>query len=162
MTEATRLCGPCGRYLPLSAFYTPRERKNKKRSLHWKPCRECSAAYKARAHKPRVDMMNALKLATGCMDCGYMAHVEALEYDHRPGEKKIDNVSAMVRQPGRYSWDDVLAEIAKCDLVCANCHRVRTTARGDCKARGWDLRKAGIVPPPTPTDLPEQLFLDTA
>lgn len=40
------------------------------------------------------------------------------------GSEKSDNVSMMV---GRgLSIERVLAEIAKCDVVCSNCHRIRT------------------------------------
>lgn len=61
------------------------------------------------------------------MDCGGHFPPEAMDYDHRPGEQKVANVGQMVG--GRYGVDAVLAEIAKCDLVCAVCHRIRTKKR---------------------------------
>lgn len=45
------------------------------------------------------------------------------------GQKSAD-ASALVRRSA--SLDRVLEEVAKCDLVCANCHRLRTTDR-----EGW-------------------------
>jgi hypothetical protein len=39
----------------------------------------------------------------------------------------------MVHQ--RKAWPLVLAEVEKCDVVCSNCHRVRTAARGSWKRR---------------------------
>lgn len=47
-----------------------------------------------------------------------------MEYDHRPGEKKLFTIARMV--VAQRSWELIAAEIAKCDLVCANCHRYRT------------------------------------
>jgi len=50
-----------------------------------------------------------------------------MDFDHRPGEEKLFllKVSKMVT----YKLETVLLEIAKCDLVCANCHRMRTQRR---------------------------------
>ena len=78
--------------------------------------------YKARrAWLNRVAKINALKLEQGCVDCGYRAHPQALEFDHRDPKAKLFNISEK-----NYSWDRMLKEIAKCDIRCANCHRVRT------------------------------------
>jgi len=49
-----------------------------------------------------------------------------MHFDHRPGEKKDFEIGFAVRG---YSRTRILAEIAKCDLVCANCHAVRTYRR---------------------------------
>lgn len=65
---------------------------------------------------------DAIKRERGCMDCGYNKHACALDFDHRPGEIKLFNVAALMSGV----WARVEAEIAKCDVVCANCHRVRT------------------------------------
>lgn len=63
------------------------------------------------------------------MDCGGVFPVCAMDLDHRPGEDKAITPSAMVAR----GWSDerVQAEIAKCDVVCANCHRIRTAIRGN-------------------------------
>ena len=58
-----------------------------------------------------------------CMDCGNTFPSCVMDFDHRNPEDKKYNVSQMVC---RYSWTKILEEIAKCDLVCANCHRIRT------------------------------------
>jgi hypothetical protein len=48
-----------------------------------------------------------------------------MDFDHRPGEEKLFNVSRFCVA----SMQLVLAEVAKCDLVCSNCHRIRTIKR---------------------------------
>ena len=59
-----------------------------------------------------------------CVDCGE-SDVVVLEFDHVQGEKKY-NISDLAR---RYSsWKTVKAEIDKCEVRCANCHR-RITAK---------------------------------
>jgi hypothetical protein len=65
------------------------------------------------------------KVSRGCADCGYNAHPAALDFDHLPGADKVRGLSRMVTC-GR---DRLMAEIAKCEVVCANCHRVRTYSR---------------------------------
>jgi len=59
-----------------------------------------------------------------CLDCGVEYPVCAMDFDHRPGEKKVANISEMIR--GHYSMKILQEEIEKCDLVCSNCHRIRT------------------------------------
>lgn len=55
-----------------------------------------------------------------CIDCGYAASVVALEFHHRdPSTKSFSIATASV------SRERLWAEAAKCDLVCANCHRTR-------------------------------------
>jgi len=51
-----------------------------------------------------------------------------MEFDHREGEEKLCNVADLDCQQ-RVSLRTLMAEIAKCDLVCANCHRERTFQR---------------------------------
>lgn len=58
-----------------------------------------------------------------CADCGVQYPPYVMQFDHRDPGVKLFNVSAA---PGRYSTDQVLNEIAKCDVVCANCHAERT------------------------------------
>lgn len=67
------------------------------------------------------------KLAHGCADCGYNASAYALQFDHVRGDKKA-NVSDLIRSD--YKWETVLEEIDKCEVVCANCHAIRTKSRG--------------------------------
>ena len=64
-------------------------------------------------------------LLNPCVACGEKDPV-VLEFDHVRGEK-ANNVSSMVRAAS--SIDVIKKEIAKCDVVCANCHRRRTAYR---------------------------------
>jgi len=58
-----------------------------------------------------------------CVDCGESDKV-VLDFDHIDPATKVDNISRMVR--ARLTWPKLLAEIEKCEVRCANCHRRRT------------------------------------
>jgi hypothetical protein len=58
-----------------------------------------------------------------CADCGEVDPI-VLEFDHLGG-KLFDIGTALPCQ----SWASILAEIEKCEVVCANCHRRRTKRR---------------------------------
>jgi hypothetical protein len=61
----------------------------------------------------------------GCTDCGYAEHPEALQFDHIPiYEKECD-----IAQLADASKERYLRELEKCEIVCANCHAVRTANR---------------------------------
>jgi hypothetical protein len=51
-----------------------------------------------------------------------------MDLDHRPGVLKRANINVLVKRGVETSI--LLDEIAKCDVVCSNCHRVRTFQRG--------------------------------
>ena len=59
------------------------------------------------------------------MDCG-VSDVRVLEFDHVRGEK-LGIISKMVSNVSAKVLED---EIAKCEIVCANCHKIRTADRG--------------------------------
>jgi hypothetical protein len=120
---------------PLSEFYVEAEargtaRRGKRPTI---PCRDCqAAAYRAR-RKPRQDYIDKIKVESGCADCGLVPEVlEVLEFDHRPDEDKKNDVSNMMASG---TWQAFVDEVAKCDVVCANCHRVRTVGRRQLGAR---------------------------
>ena len=62
------------------------------------------------------------KMSFGCIDCGYKVHHSALEFDHIKGNKKINVANAK-------SIKQAKEEISKCEVVCSNCHRIRTFER---------------------------------
>jgi hypothetical protein len=73
----------------------------------------------------RIAAIGEIKLQRGCEEptcVGYPNHPAALDFDHVRGEK-LYNVAKMA---AGYSWAKILVEIEKCDVVCANCHRIRT------------------------------------
>lgn len=73
--------------------------------------------------KLRRDWLKALK-DHPCMDCQGRFPPECMDFDHRDRSTKRFNIAAIVATAR--SKAVVLTEIAKCDLVCANCHRIRT------------------------------------
>ena len=66
---------------------------------------------------------NSIKVESGCVDCGYNANYLALQFDHKEGSDKHYEVSQIVKRSPRR----MLAEIAKCEVRCANCHAIKTT-----------------------------------
>lgn len=65
------------------------------------------------------------KVKAGCVDCGYNSNAFALEFDHLPGSTKVKTVASMMWS----SWAVIWAEVEKCEVVCANCHAIRTMTR---------------------------------
>jgi len=70
--------------------------------------------------------MNALKDGVPCTDSGHAFPVCVMHWDHLPGHQKLGCISEMV---GNRSRTITIAELQKCELVCANCHVLRTISR---------------------------------
>ena len=73
-----------------------------------------------RYKRNKVRWLREIKLERGCDLCGYNKHSAALQYHHLDSTLKVKTVSRMVNQ--NLSKEDVLKEVAKCQLLCANCH----------------------------------------
>lgn len=82
--------------------------------------------------------IDELKESTPCMDCGVQYPFYVMQFDHREGEEKLNNIAKM-RADG-LSLKRVQDEIAKCDLVCANCHFARTYLRGVAHRKSGKLQ----------------------
>ena len=65
--------------------------------------------------------------ANPCTDCGVQFDSAAMDFDHLPQFKKVAGVSRLAAQG---KMRELQIELKKCELVCANCHRVRTKNRG--------------------------------
>jgi hypothetical protein len=82
-----------------------------------------------------VNIMNYLK-QHNCVDCGESNPV-VLEFDHLPEFNKSFDIGRAVGSSGR-SWESIQKEILKCDVVCSNCHKIRTAIRkNDRRYRFW-------------------------
>ena len=132
---ALRLCARCGEWKPSTVFHASR-------TGQFSYCRDCRNAYdrayymahgraarlaRTRAHRGRARAwMATLKEGVPCHDCGEVYPVWVMHWDHLPEFEKLDAISVMV---GSRTRDAILAELKKCELVCANCHVMRTVAR---------------------------------
>ena len=66
-----------------------------------------------------------LKTKTPCVDCGINYPYYVMDFDHVRGQKHA-NVMELVSTLSKKRID---LEIAKCEIVCSNCHRIRTHMR---------------------------------
>ena len=73
-------------------------------------------------HRKVMLFLRNYKINSGCVDCGYCSHHAALQFDHVRGEKMINVCRAK-------SIDQAIREIEKCEVVCSNCHHVRSYER---------------------------------
>ncbi len=138
-------CYRCGEVKPADEFAWRRRKRNQRDSF----CRPCRSTYKREhylANKQRyVDQAAAsqrrLRLERmryllehfakyPCRDCGETDPV-VLEFDHLDPNEKAFNISSAISYR---NWQTILGEIAKCEVVCANCHR-RRTYKGSVRAR---------------------------
>ena len=93
-------------------------------NARWRARHPDVAAAQAERHRERNRAIIREAKAVPCHDCGQTFPAYVMEFDHARGTK-VDNVARMVAS----SLARLRAELAKCDVVCANCHRVRTHQR---------------------------------
>jgi hypothetical protein len=70
-------------------------------------------------NKKRLFVWNYLRTHP-CVDCGEGNPI-VLEFDHVRGKKRFN-----ISQGKQKCWEDLLAEVEKCDIRCANCHKLKT------------------------------------
>lgn len=109
----------------LVPYLDPAKQKEASRR-HYLANREKVIAAKTATRAAISSYLREYKTAQPCEDCGRHFPYYAMDFDHRPGEEKVCEPS---RLPSTGSWTKVHAELEKCDVVCANCHRERTHQR---------------------------------
>ena len=131
-------CSACGK--------PKRERdfawKNKSKCVRHSHCRQCqkgkSASWytghkaqhilnvkrnTARTRAENRRCLNAYLLQHPCVDCGN-PDIRVLDFDHVRGRKRFCISAGITRLS--LCWRNIEREIKKCDVRCANCHRIRT------------------------------------
>jgi hypothetical protein len=101
--------------------------QEKMRAYRRQHYRDNKEAYKERAVRCKAEMREWLQQqkSVPCADCGVSYPYYVMDFDHVDGAK-VNDVSALVNLG---SWRNLRAEVAKCVVVCSNCHRVRTHER---------------------------------
>jgi hypothetical protein len=127
-------CGRCGEEKSLNEFH----RRRTGRQAWCKPCRRLyDAQYHQKTRERRIKQKRvlhdafvtwcrSLKEGKPCADCAKIFHPVAMQWDHLPGTIKNASLGDLTR---RHNRRRVLEEIGNCELVCANCHAVRTLNR---------------------------------
>ena len=123
MSDTLR-CGTCQRDLPDDDFSMDRKPCRLKRRFRYYECRECDSA-RAFLRSERNRKLILETKYVPCMDCGIRYPPPATDFDHVRGKKLFGLNDAHNR-----AVQKVKDEMAKCDVVCANCHRIRTYKRG--------------------------------
>lgn len=129
-------CNKCGEDKPVEEFAKNKAKKDglqgmcrgcKKTTdhIHHKNNRESQNERNRANVRIRSSYINELK-SVPCLDCNRTFIPFAMDFDHVRGVK-IDDISVMVRNC--VTMNVLIAEIAKCEIVCAVCHRIRTYNR---------------------------------
>lgn len=144
-----KVCGRCKAQLPIESF-----NRHPKGRQHW--CRDCFRAYfaqRGRKHVEQSERAKARRLiaarawvrnylsAHPCLDCG-VSDRDVLEFDHVAGKQA--NISALAYDGA--SARRLSAEVARCEVVCVNCHRRRTASRlPRWRSTGSELRSQAMA-----------------
>ncbi len=142
--ETMARCSRCGQTKPVAEFTWNRVKQRP--DTYCKPCRAAygrdhyeqnkelyiskNAKRKERLLEERYRYLRRFFADNPCVDCGESDPL-VLEFDHVRGAKKFHISHALSDR----AWGEILAEIAKCEVRCANCHRRKT-------AREWRFRRA--------------------
>lgn len=149
--DGTLLCTRCRKMKEPTEFSPMNRNVGKRKYQYW--CKVCACAYGMQDYEKnkdrykrhadnrtkRIRVWLASLKTESCADCDRSYPPYVMDWDHRDGTDKIDNISRM----SRWSRLKILDEIAKCDLVCANCHRQRSHDR-IVAAGQWDI-EAGMA-----------------
>ena len=84
-------------------------------------CKTCDSTNSKNKRISNREKLYTYLLKHACTDCGLKNPI-VLEFDHTNPSNKLYNISDMMSKP----WLEIEKEINKCEVVCANCHRIRT------------------------------------
>lgn len=102
---------------------TKEERRKKQLEYYYAHKKDKFPQYRKNYHLKRKQWMQELKESLVCIRCGENRW-PCIDFHHRDPNEKEYSISRMIR---RCSKEKILAEIAKCDVLCSNCHRIEHT-----------------------------------
>ncbi len=116
---------------PMPYIDPNKKKENHKRYMKevWYPKNKSKhIGYQNKIKKEIIKFVLDLKRNSHCTDCNFSGkeYPSVLDFDHISGMKKF-NVSEFTRHTN--SFKNVKQEIEKCEIVCANCHRIRTVKK---------------------------------
>lgn len=128
--EGSKVCTQCKIDKPLSEYgmrlgrkhYTCKDCLNEKQKMAYRKNKKYWLDMNRRKRAENRDRYNATKDGKPCSECGGFYPSYVMDYDHRDPDSKIMPISKMMG----YSWWFIQEEIDKCDLLCSNCHRIKT------------------------------------
>lgn len=110
-------------YLTPRVFYETCNLCGKKNGLRL--CRSCRTRIKRYRDKEK-----AIQIMGGkCIDCGFTGDHAVFDFHHLDGNTKEFTLGNIANR----RWELIEKELKKCVLLCANCHRIRHSKRGDSK-----------------------------
>ncbi|HJW49925.1 MAG TPA: hypothetical protein VJ726_10950 [Candidatus Limnocylindria bacterium] len=114
----------CANCHALRTYAALLERRRRLTPEEWTPGTSPYIARKRAHWRASAKMLDALR-DVPCLDCGRRFPPCVMQFDHRePATKKF-----VISRSRTLAHATLLAEVAKCDIVCANCHRDRTYKR---------------------------------
>jgi hypothetical protein len=126
-------CKNCDRDLPEDSFAIDKNRKRgrsyrckdcqkKLSKAHFEKNKEIYRERNNRRMKALFEWLHDYKSKLKCEKCGYDEHPAALDFHHRDGDDKTNNISQLMSNTK--SKEKTLEEIDKCMVLCAICHRI--------------------------------------
>lgn len=85
---------------------------------YYKRNSEVAIAKTSKEARRKVEWLAEYKKTLKCSKCPEN-HIACLQFHHRDSSQKEFTISTAIR---RYSLEKIIEEIAKCDVLCANCH----------------------------------------
>lgn len=86
--------------------------------------------------KKNKEIVDAYKLNSGCIVCGYNKNPVALDFDHRVQSEKSFDIGSRL---ANIREETLMNEISKCDVLCANCHRIKSFNLNQCRKINGDF-----------------------
>lgn len=131
-------CEKCGKNKLISRFAAYGER------IH-NHCNSCRTSRIPSCNKVITANQKVIEAARSqpCKDCNQTFPPVCMDFDHLPQYKKSFNVSSQWKL---LPTQKIIDEIAKCEVVCSNCHRIRTASRPH--KRGFGSNQVTVLYPP--------------
>ena len=95
---------------------------NYTRGCRCRPCRDAHSQSRRLLSGEKTAYLRALKAERQCADCDGFFGTSDLHFDHRDPSTKRFNLAAAAF----HGWKAIKEEVAKCDVVCRECHSTRT------------------------------------